>query len=108
VIFIKRPFEGLSQLPGDHLPGGSTGFPATGFGTSPMMVFSGQMENAGHFAHPTASAMGQSVMMAPLAVKDRAYAVVARLTGTSAGPPEGDGAVGDVRGPACKLAASGA
>jgi hypothetical protein len=47
-----------------------------------MTVFSGQMENAGHFAHPTASAMGQSVMTAPWAVrKRRAYADVAALAG---------------------------
>lgn len=58
-----------SQRPGDHFPGGSTGLPPPGFGTSPMTVFSGQTENAGHFAHPTASAMGQSVMAAPPAVK---------------------------------------
>ena len=68
-----------------------------------MTVFSGQMENAGHFAHPTASAMGQSVMMAPLAVKGPAYAVVARLSGPSVGPPEGDEAAGrsEVNLPSC-------
>jgi hypothetical protein len=43
-----------------------------------MTVFSGQMEKAGHFAHPTASAMGQSVMTDPWMVKkSRAYADVA-------------------------------
>ncbi len=58
------------------------GLPSTGFGTSPMTVFSGQKENAGHFAHPTASATGQSVMTAPCStvVKGRAYADVAALT----------------------------
>ena len=49
----------------DHFFGGSAGLPSTGFGTSPMTVLSGQTENAGHFAHPTASAMGQSIMAAP-------------------------------------------
>ena len=84
--------------PGNHFPGGSTGLPSTGFGTSPMTVFSGQTENKGHFAHPTASAMGQSVMTAPLAVKkDRAYADVARLAGSSASRSEGDRTIGDNR-----------
>ena len=99
--------SGFEWLPGDHFPGGSTGLPSTGFGTSPMTVLSGQMENAGHFEHPTASAMGQSVMTAPLAVNERAYADVARLTGLSADRSEGDGAASDNRGSASRLAARG-
>jgi hypothetical protein len=82
-IFIKYRFEHLKLLAGDHFPRGSTDLPSTGFGTSPMTVFRGQTENAGHFAHPTANAMGQSVMTAPLAVKRRAYADVDRLPWTS-------------------------
>ena len=62
-------FERLSRLAGDHFRGGSTDLPSAGFGRSPMTVFRGQTENAGHFAQPTASAMGQSVMTAPSAVK---------------------------------------
>lgn len=81
--------------------------PPPGFGTSPMTVLSGQTENAGHFAHPTASAMGQSVMTAPLAVKGRAYADVTRLTGPSMGRPESAGAARGNRGSACRLAACG-
>jgi hypothetical protein len=39
-----------------------TGFSSWAFGASPMSVLTGQILKAGHFWHPTARAMGQSVM----------------------------------------------
>ena len=42
--------------------GGAGGGAAPGLGASPITVFKGQIETAGHFAQPATMAMGHSVM----------------------------------------------
>jgi len=44
----------------ESLPAFSAGAPPEGW--SPRIDFAGQMENTGHFLHPTAIAIGQTVM----------------------------------------------
>ncbi|MDO8248959.1 MAG: hypothetical protein Q7T78_04480 [Rhodoferax sp.] len=39
-----------------------TGFSSLALGASPISVLTGQILKAGHFWHPTAKAMGQSVI----------------------------------------------
>ena len=46
---FDRRLPAIDQPLDNQFLGGSTGLPSTGFGTSPITVFSGQTENAGHF-----------------------------------------------------------
>ena len=53
---------------------GSAALASVAFGISPITVFSGQTENAGHFLQPATIAMGHRVMIIPFGSESPGYA----------------------------------
>ena len=63
---LRQSVAGMPKPPGNAGDYGflvlADGLAASALGMSPITVFNGQTENAGHFLHPATMAIGQRVM----------------------------------------------